>query len=164
MLRATTSAPESLISFLRQRRRWFGGFLQTQFWYRDMVGNRQYRRLGTWMLPVKAADTMQPIYGLFAFALLLFYIVTGKAEVLLPVGGFIIGKNHPRSGFPRLVNPALSQLDRWPHQVKFWLGIAGCDHRAVQLPTAPPPWRQLGLGTVCYWPARMELISKSVAI
>jgi cellulose synthase/poly-beta-1,6-N-acetylglucosamine synthase-like glycosyltransferase len=90
--RATTSAPESLISFLRQRRRWFGGFLQTQFWYRDMVGNRQYRRLGTWMLPVKAADTMQPIYGLFAFALLLFYIVTGKAEVLLPVGGFIIGK------------------------------------------------------------------------
>jgi len=90
--RATTAAPGSGLAFLRQRRRWFGGFLQTQFWYRDMVGNRQYRRLGTWMLPVKAADTMQPIYGLFAFALLLFYIATGKAAVLIPVGGFIIGK------------------------------------------------------------------------
>jgi cellulose synthase/poly-beta-1,6-N-acetylglucosamine synthase-like glycosyltransferase len=90
--RATTSAPATTISFLRQRRRWFGGFLQTQFWYRDMVGNARYQRLGTWMLPVKAADTMQPIYGLFAFALLIFYIVTGKAGVLIPVGGFIIGK------------------------------------------------------------------------
>jgi cellulose synthase/poly-beta-1,6-N-acetylglucosamine synthase-like glycosyltransferase len=90
--RATTAAPDRPLRFLRQRRRWFGGFLQTQFWYRDMVGNLQYHRLGTWMLPVKAADTLQPIYGLFAFALLLFYIVTGKAEVLIPVGGFIIGK------------------------------------------------------------------------
>ena len=25
--------------FLRQRRRWFGGFLQTQWWYRGMVGD-----------------------------------------------------------------------------------------------------------------------------
>ena len=90
--RATTSAPATTLGFLRQRRRWFGGFLQTQFWYRDMVGNAQYQRLGTWMLPVKAADTMQPIYGLFAFALLIFYIVTGRAGVLIPVGGFIIGK------------------------------------------------------------------------
>jgi cellulose synthase/poly-beta-1,6-N-acetylglucosamine synthase-like glycosyltransferase len=90
--RATTTAPATTLSFLRQRRRWFGGFLQTQFWYREMVGNPQYHRLGTWMLPVKAADTMQPIYGLFAFALLLFYIVTGKVAVLIPVGGFIIGK------------------------------------------------------------------------
>ncbi len=90
--RATTAAPDRPLRFLRQRRRWFSGFLQTQFWYRDMVGNREYQRLGTWMLPVKAADTLQPIYGLFAFWLLLFYIVTGKAAVLIPVGGFIIGK------------------------------------------------------------------------
>ncbi len=90
--RATTAVPDSTLRFLRQRRRWFGGFLQTQFWYRDMVGNARYQRLGTWMLPVKAADTMQPIYGVFAFALLLFYIFTGKVAVLIPVGGFILGK------------------------------------------------------------------------
>ncbi len=90
--RAATSAPATVLSFLRQRRRWFGGFLQTQFWYRDMVGAARYERLGTWMLPVKAVDTMQPIYGLCAFALLIWYIATGNAALLVPVGGFIIGK------------------------------------------------------------------------
>ncbi|MGC9270850.1 glycosyltransferase family 2 protein [Acidiphilium sp.] len=90
--RGRTSAPGSLPAFLRQRRRWFGGFLQTQFWYRDMVGAARYRRLGTWMLPVKAIDTMQPVYGLCAFALLLWYIATGRVSMLIPVGGFILGK------------------------------------------------------------------------
>ena len=90
--RAHTDAPGSIGAFLRQRRRWFGGFLQTQFWYRDMVGNRAYGRLGTWMLPVKAADTLQPIYGLTAFALLVDYAVTGRLRVLVPVGGIILGK------------------------------------------------------------------------
>jgi cellulose synthase/poly-beta-1,6-N-acetylglucosamine synthase-like glycosyltransferase len=89
---AYTDAPSTTSAFLRQRRRWFGGFLQTQFWYRDMVGNPAYGRLGTWMLPVKAADTLQPIYGLTAFALLLDYIVTGRVAVLLPVGGIIMAK------------------------------------------------------------------------
>jgi len=90
--RATTSAPGHVVQFLRQRRRWFGGFLQTQLWYRDMVGAGKYDRLGLWMLPVKAVDTMQPIYGIFAFLLLLFYIFTGRIGVLLPVGGVIFGK------------------------------------------------------------------------
>jgi cellulose synthase/poly-beta-1,6-N-acetylglucosamine synthase-like glycosyltransferase len=90
--RARTSAPGTVLGFLRQRRRWFGGFLQTQLWYRDMVGAGKYARLGTWMLPVKAVDTMQPIYGLCAFALLIFYVVTGRVSVLLPVGGIIFAK------------------------------------------------------------------------
>ncbi len=90
--RARTDAPAAVGAFLRQRRRWFGGFLQTQFWYRDMVGNRAYGRLGTWMLPVKAADTLQPIFGLTAFALLVDYAVTGRLRVLVPVGGIIIAK------------------------------------------------------------------------
>ena len=40
--RARTAAPATLAAFLAQRRRWFGGFLQTQYWYRDMVGDRRY--------------------------------------------------------------------------------------------------------------------------
>jgi cellulose synthase/poly-beta-1,6-N-acetylglucosamine synthase-like glycosyltransferase len=90
--RAITSAPATVLGFLRQRRRWFGGFLQTQLWYRDMVGAGKYNRLGMWMLPVKAVDTMQPIYGLLAFALLLFYIFTGRVGILLPVGSVILAK------------------------------------------------------------------------
>ena len=75
---ARTDAPSSTGAFLRQRRRWFGGFLQTQYWYRDMVGNRRHGRLGTRMLPVKAADTLQPLYGLTAFILLLGFMASSQ--------------------------------------------------------------------------------------
>ena len=87
--RALTDAPGSTGAFLRQRRRWFGGFLQTQFWYRDMVGNGAYGWLGRLVLPVKAADTLQPIYGLTAFALLLGYLARGRFALVNPVAGVI---------------------------------------------------------------------------
>jgi cellulose synthase/poly-beta-1,6-N-acetylglucosamine synthase-like glycosyltransferase len=54
---ALTDAPASLAAFMRQRRRWFGGFLQTQYWNRDMIGNPRFGRLGTAMMPVKTLDT-----------------------------------------------------------------------------------------------------------
>ena len=76
--RASTDAPASPMAFLRQRRRWFGGFLQTQHWNRDMVGNAAYGRLGTRMLPVKALDTLQPVYGLAAFAILIWLVASGR--------------------------------------------------------------------------------------
>jgi cellulose synthase/poly-beta-1,6-N-acetylglucosamine synthase-like glycosyltransferase len=90
--RARTDAPASVAAFLRQRRRWFGGFLQTQWWYRDMVGDGRYGALGTLMLPVKAMDTVQPIYGLTAFALLVAYVAHGHAAVALPAVGVIAAK------------------------------------------------------------------------
>ncbi|MET3493576.1 glycosyltransferase family 2 protein [Variovorax boronicumulans] len=89
---AHTDAPSSTGAFLRQRRRWFGGFLQTQYWYRAMVGDRRYGWLGTLMLPVKAIDTLQPLYGLAAFGLLLVYLVRGNFGVLAPVAGVIGAK------------------------------------------------------------------------
>jgi cellulose synthase/poly-beta-1,6-N-acetylglucosamine synthase-like glycosyltransferase len=88
--RARTDAPATIPAFLLQRRRWFGGFLQTQYWYREMVGNARHGRLGTWMLPVKAVDTLQPIYGLTALVLLLVALAQGRLSVLLPVS-LIIG-------------------------------------------------------------------------
>jgi cellulose synthase/poly-beta-1,6-N-acetylglucosamine synthase-like glycosyltransferase len=90
--KAVTDAPSTTAAFLRQRRRWFCGFLQTQYWYRDMVGNPRYGRLGLVMLPVKALDTLQPVYGLLAFALLAFYLTTGRFSLAAPVGGVILGK------------------------------------------------------------------------
>ncbi len=89
---ARTEAPGATGAFLRQRRRWFGGFLQTQYWYRDMVGDRRYGALGWAMLPVKAVDTLQPVYGLTAFALLCLYVVQGRLGVLAPVAGVIAAK------------------------------------------------------------------------
>ena len=89
---AHTDAPSGVMPFLRQRRRWFGGFLQTQYWYRSMVGDRRYGWLGTLMLPVKAIDTLQPLYGLAAFFLLLTYLVRGDLGVLAPVAGVIGAK------------------------------------------------------------------------
>ena len=82
---ASTDAPASPIAFLRQRRRWFGGFLQTQRWNRDMVGNRRYGKLGKYHLPVKALDTLQPVYGLAAFLVLAGFVVTGRFRIALPV-------------------------------------------------------------------------------
>jgi len=96
---AGTDAPGAPAAFLRQRRRWFGGFLQTQFWYRDMVGNRRYGWLGTAMLPVKAADTLQPFYGLTAFFLLVYFLATGSFAVVLPAAGVMLGKIGVDLGF-----------------------------------------------------------------
>jgi cellulose synthase/poly-beta-1,6-N-acetylglucosamine synthase-like glycosyltransferase len=90
--RARTDAPGTLGAFLRQRRRWFGGFLQTQLWYRHMIGNRRYGRLGTRMLPVKAFDTMQPLYGLTSIGLLIGYVLAGQYSVVDPVAWVIGGK------------------------------------------------------------------------
>ena len=89
---AYTDAPADPLAFLRQRRRWFGGFLQTQRWNRDMVGNRRYGPLGTAMLPVKALDTFQPIYGLAAFAILIGLIATGRFYLALPILLIMIAK------------------------------------------------------------------------
>jgi cellulose synthase/poly-beta-1,6-N-acetylglucosamine synthase-like glycosyltransferase len=90
--RATTDAPASLPGFLRQRRRWFAGFLQTQYWNRDMTFNGRYGAVGRWMLPIKALDTMQPVFGLTAFGLLIAFAAVGRLTILLPVLGVILGK------------------------------------------------------------------------
>ena len=89
---ARTDAPATAGAFLRQRRRWFGGFLQTQLWYRHMVGNAGYGRLGTRMLPVKAIDTLQPLYGLTGVALLVGYVLLGRGGIVGPVAGVIAAK------------------------------------------------------------------------
>lgn len=89
---AFTEAPSTPMAFLQQRRRWFGGFLQTQYWYRDMVGNRHYGALGLVHLPIKAADTVQPIYGLTAFALLVIYLFIGKMPIVLGIAAVIGAK------------------------------------------------------------------------
>ena len=88
---ADTHAPGTLAGFLRQRRRWFAGFLQTQYRNRDMTGNPRYGRVGRFMLPLKLVDTLQPVYGITAFALLVSFLVRGS-PVLRPVLILILTK------------------------------------------------------------------------
>lgn len=89
---ARTDAPETLPAFLRQRRRWFAGFLQTQRWNRDMTGNPRFGTLGKAMMPVKALDTLQPIYGLTAFAILIAFVAMGRFSVAFPILIVMLGK------------------------------------------------------------------------
>ena len=90
--RGFTDAPASLMAFLRQRRRWFAGFLQTQYWNRDMTANPRYGVLGRVMMPIKAVDTMQPIYGLTALLLFFIFLFTGRLHIFLPIFAVILTK------------------------------------------------------------------------
>jgi glycosyltransferase involved in cell wall biosynthesis len=90
--RASTDAPGAFLPFLQQRRRWFGGFLQTQYWNRDMMGSPRFGARGLVMLPVKAIDTLQPIYGLTATALLLGFLVTGRFGAAVAAAGLTLAK------------------------------------------------------------------------
>ena len=83
--RATTDAPAAPLPFLRQRRRWFSGFLETQHWNRDMIGNPRFGALGRFMMPVKTMDTMQPIFGLAAFVILIGFVATGHFIISLGI-------------------------------------------------------------------------------
>jgi len=76
--RATTDVPARPIVFLRQRTRWFAGFIETMFRNHDIVGKRRYGRLGTFHLVVKTIDTLLPIYGLSAFLSLVLFLVRGQ--------------------------------------------------------------------------------------
>jgi cellulose synthase/poly-beta-1,6-N-acetylglucosamine synthase-like glycosyltransferase len=92
--RALTDAPARASAFLRQRQRWFAGFLETLVRHRDLVGNPRYGQLGTFHLLVKTFDTLLPLYGLAATAALGWLFVRGRGlpplvlEVLLAKFGF----------------------------------------------------------------------------
>jgi len=73
---ATTDAPADVFTFIQQRKRWFAGFLITQFKYRHMIGMTKYKNVGRFMLPIKTVDTLQPIFGLFALYLLIDFTIT----------------------------------------------------------------------------------------
>ncbi len=75
--RATTDVPARPSVFLRQRTRWFAGFIETMFRYHDMVGSPRYGRLGTFHLLVKTVDTLLPVYGLSAFLALVLLLLRG---------------------------------------------------------------------------------------
>jgi hypothetical protein len=57
-----------------------------------MIGTPRFRALGLAMMPVKAIDTLQPIYGLTSSLLLLAFLATGRFGALLPAAGLMFAK------------------------------------------------------------------------
>ncbi len=86
---ARTEAPAPAMAFLRQRRRWYAGFLQTQWWYRDMVGVRRYGPVGLRMLPIKALDTVQPLIGVGGWWMLLWSLARGRMSLVFVVASCV---------------------------------------------------------------------------
>lgn len=89
---ARTEAPATPMAFLRQRRRWYAGFLQTQWWYRDMVGVRRYGAVGMRMLPLKALDTVQPLIGLGSWSMLLWSVARGRLSLAAVIASCVGAK------------------------------------------------------------------------
>lgn len=161
--RAVTDAPNGVPSFLKQRQRWFSGFLQTQFKNSDMVGNPRYGAVGTFMLPIKTADMLQPLYGLVAFAVLLSLLARGRgpsAFVWWFIGAKLTldlvfhfwsvqlyyrwqGRRVPaavwaRAALATIVEPASFQLLRHAGALIGWLGyLRGANDWAPQRETEP---------------------------
>ena len=125
--RAITDAPADVLGFLRQRRRWFAGFLQTQFRYRRLHGDARYGAVGQLMLPVKAVDTLQPLFGLTAFVLLLAFVLGGATVAPLVL----------------LVIAVKLVIDFSYH---FW--ALRQYHRWLDTPVPPALWGQAALATL----------------
>ena len=89
--RATTDVPSRPMVFLRQRTRWFAGFIETMFRNHDMVGNARFGKLGTFHLLVKTIDTLLPIYALSAFLSLVLFLVRGQG-IPLAIVAALAGK------------------------------------------------------------------------
>jgi cellulose synthase/poly-beta-1,6-N-acetylglucosamine synthase-like glycosyltransferase len=75
--RAATDAPGTPLRFLRQRRRWFAGFIETLVANRDLVGAARAGALGRSHLVVKTIDLLLPLYGLAALITLAAFLLAG---------------------------------------------------------------------------------------
>jgi len=75
--RAITDAPSRPGQFLRQRSRWFGGFLGTLFAQRSMVGSPRFGGLGRVLLPIKVVDTLLPVFAALAQVSLVVLLLRG---------------------------------------------------------------------------------------
>lgn len=70
-----TLVPETFSSLIKQRIRWFQGFIETLFRYRSLILNSRYRTLGIFMLPIKAVDALAPLWSLLVYFFLLIHLL-----------------------------------------------------------------------------------------
>ena len=145
---ARTDAPGTLATFLRQRRRWFGGFLQTQLWYRHMVGNPRYgahrHRDAAGQGDRHAAAALRARGHRADRGL-----CRGRPRVAARGGGDRNRRQaRDRPGVRAVVDAALPALDRQPDRAQPGMVPARDPARAVLVPDPAPCGRGAGLGDV----------------
>lgn len=75
--RAYTDPPRTLTGLIRQRTRWFAGFLTTFWRFRRLLLSPNAGAFGLVRLPIKLADAFLPMLGLASLVALLYALVTG---------------------------------------------------------------------------------------
>ena len=80
---AYTDSPQTAKAFVRQRTRWFAGFLQTLFNYRRMIFSTRFGKIGLLMLPIKTVDAILPIWGFASLIILLTIVAFGRGGLPL---------------------------------------------------------------------------------
>lgn len=75
--RAYTDPPRTLLGLIRQRTRWFAGFLTTFWRFRHLLLSPKTGAFGLVRLPIKLADALLPMLGLASLVALLYALITG---------------------------------------------------------------------------------------
>jgi cellulose synthase/poly-beta-1,6-N-acetylglucosamine synthase-like glycosyltransferase len=87
---ATTDAPSTLGPLLRQRVRWFVGFLTTLVRFRHLIGRPRAGLFGMLKLPVKVVDALHPALSLASLGILVTVSITLPSLRLLSVSLFFL--------------------------------------------------------------------------
>ena len=78
-----TLVPETLGSYLRQRTRWYQGFIRTIWLYRGCILNHRYGWFGIFALPAKLVDALSPPLALAAIIGIIWAVISGAWGLLL---------------------------------------------------------------------------------
>lgn len=148
--RAVTDAPGTPLRFLRQRRRWFAGFIETLVANRDLVGAARAGALGRSHLVVKTIDLLLPLYGLAALITLAVFLIAGggvHVSVLAALGAKLL--------YDVVIHLwALSLYSRWQGRALGWWVVP----LILVEPLLFQPLRQLGalLGWIDHLKRRID--------
>lgn len=142
---ATTDAPGSPGRFLRQRGRWFAGFIATLWRYRSLVGDPRQGALGLVHLRIKTLDLLLPLYGLAA-GLALIVVLVRDGDLHPGVLAALVAKALIDAGLHAW---AETWYQRWLGRRPRVLGIAAAIAASLAEQVAFQPLRQLG--AACGW-------------
>jgi len=79
--RAYTEPPRTIAGLVRQRTRWFAGFLSTLWRYRALIGRSRAATFGAVRLPLKVVDAVLPPIGLVSLVSLVIGLASGQPMV-----------------------------------------------------------------------------------